>query len=123
MNNNQIKLSDQEIIKIKKSGFALLKKHNNVKQKTKRRLITKEDEGFLSGCKGNTSYYFQKELSPKQLLKMKGVVQKYKDLLEKSLPKVKIKPDSLFVDKPTKIPERKLSPRLQKLKELVLKIK
>ena len=63
--------------KIINKAYSLLKKHNNALSLKKKRLLTEDDESFISGCKGNLSYGDQKHLSNKQLRKLETTISRY----------------------------------------------
>lgn len=62
---------EKEIIK---NLNQLLKLHNETLKRDNIRILTKEDEAFLSGCKGNIVYGSQHKLSGKQLKRLSVII-------------------------------------------------
>ena len=79
--------SDHEILFT--LSLALLKKHNIQNNKEHTRLLTKEEEGFIAGCKGNINYGGQGKLSGKQLKRLEVLLKKYIHKLD-TLQKIKL---------------------------------
>lgn len=80
--------SDHEILYT--LSIALLKKHNIQNNKEHTRLLTKEEEGFIAGCKGNINYGGQRQLSGKQLKRLEVLLERYVYKLD-TLQKIKLK--------------------------------
>lgn len=80
--------SDHEILFT--LSLALLKKHNVQSSKEHTRLLSKEEEGFIAGCKGNINYGGQNQLSGKQLKRLEVLLKKYNHMLN-TLQKTKLK--------------------------------
>ncbi len=80
--------SDHEILYT--LSLALLKKHNIQNNKEHTRLLTKEEEGFIAGCKGNINYGGQRQLSGKQLKRLEVLLERYVYKLD-TLQKIKLK--------------------------------
>ena len=80
--------SDHEILFT--LSLALLKKHNIQNNKEHTRLLTKEEEGFIAGCKGNINYAVQGQLSGQQLKRSEVLLKRYVHKLD-TLQKIKLK--------------------------------
>lgn len=80
--------SDHEILFT--LSLTLLKKHNIQNNKEHTRLLTKEEEGFIAGCKGNINYGGQGQLSGKQLKRLEVLLKRYIYKLN-TLQKIKLK--------------------------------
>lgn len=115
---------EKETIRIE--TINLLLRHNNVLKKTNRRLLSKDDEGFLAGCK-RSFRQLRCPLTDKQYLTLYKIINEYKNKKIKSTSIKKSKPTKVIKEKhiinTTNINNPTLSDKQQKLKELLSKLK